>query len=197
MPNVRLTMGEVKGASLPRVCMRCGASADVVKERKFSWRPSWVLVTLFAGLLPYLIISAILTKYMTVPAPLCQEHQGHWSKRTIFNLCYFLALAALVVGLIVVPNLLDLRGQALDNVVGFACLSIPGALFIWLVVNIIIETQMITPTEITERSITLKGVHAGFVDAVERWRDADYDDEDVAPRDPRGGGPDQSYRPKR
>ena len=75
MATVRLGRFEVERGMLPQVCMACGAPAAVRKSKKFAWHPQWIYVLLLAGLLPLIIVAAILTKRMTVAAPFCDDHK--------------------------------------------------------------------------------------------------------------------------
>src|SRR5579871_4414997 len=84
MASVELESYRGKVRDLPEVCMRCGAPATVVRSRKFSWQPQWVIVLLFFGLLPYLIVAIILTKRARVEVPLCDTHKNHWRWRLFF-----------------------------------------------------------------------------------------------------------------
>ena len=59
---------------LPPVCMACGAPATVRKRKLFSWQPQWVPVLILVGLLPYIIVSLVLTKRQRVETPLCERH---------------------------------------------------------------------------------------------------------------------------
>jgi hypothetical protein len=56
MASVRIGRYEAVEGLLPPVCMKCGAEALLFKKKTFSWHPSWVLLLLIAGLLPFLIV---------------------------------------------------------------------------------------------------------------------------------------------
>ncbi|MBN9520263.1 hypothetical protein J0H58_17330 [bacterium] len=183
MARVRLRWDETRGDELPEVCMRCGAPADVHRGRTFSWHPQWVLLLLFGGLLPFLIVAVILTKRMRVEVPLCDAHKNHWLARAAVIWTTFFGL----IGLGVVAMLL-MGPQGNDPVGGYVCAGTVVGLFIWLISAAILQSTSIRPVEITADDITLTRVASGFVDALRDQRDAardrrrlrrdDYDDED-------------------
>jgi hypothetical protein len=195
MARLKLSDYECRKGLMPGICMVCGEKAQIWKTKRFSWCTPLAYLGLLAGLLPFLIIALILTKYMTVRVPLCLQHTGHWSKRTFTILGTFLAV--MLFGVIAVALMAN-QQPANDNV-GWACLGTVGLLFVWLVAAAIIQSSAIKASEITESSMTLSKVHPNFVDAIreDRARDReerlarrrhhdirdDYDDElDEEPR---------------
>jgi hypothetical protein len=62
MATAKFSFYEVERKRIPELCMRCGEPATTHKSRLFSWCPPWVIVTIVAGLLPYIIVSMVLTK---------------------------------------------------------------------------------------------------------------------------------------
>src|SRR5262245_66176532 len=84
MPKVQLSREEAEDGHLPEICMQCGAQAWKQWPKAFSWYPPWVGVLILGGVLPFVIVAAVLTKRMTVRAPLCDEHLNHWSWRAWF-----------------------------------------------------------------------------------------------------------------
>jgi hypothetical protein len=162
MASVRLGRYEVEDYELPRVCMRCGARAVGYRLRRFRWCPPWVLVAIPFGLLPYIIISEVLTKRMPVRVPHCEEHKKNPLWPTLVSVGILLGLIAISIGLTVVLD--DFDETRLICAVGVL-------LFImWMFAAMIIHTPAIRPTEITDKSITLKGVSEEFVKALEADR---------------------------
>src|SRR5262245_26714718 len=100
MARVRLHRGEVRQGGLPPVCMRCGADAELERKRQFSWNPSWVYLLILLGLLPFVIVALVLTKRMTVHAPLCRDHKNHWLTRNLIIYLGLLPVALLGFGAI-------------------------------------------------------------------------------------------------
>ena len=82
---------------LPPVCMACGAPATVRRNKQFSWQPQWVPILILGGLLPYLIVSLILTKRQRVETPLCDRHARYW---WLFPLLSGVSLVLIVVGIV-------------------------------------------------------------------------------------------------
>src|SRR5262245_27985929 len=85
MATVRLFNDELEEWELPPFCMRCGAPAALVKYKRFSWGPGWVVALLATGaigsgplFLFALILIPILLKRKGVAVPLCQRHRNHW-----------------------------------------------------------------------------------------------------------------------
>jgi hypothetical protein len=96
--TIKLRRFEIERVGLPDACMRCGAPSTIHFDRKFSWYPPWLLVTILAGLLIFAILVLVLTKRMLVSVPLCDAHRRHWYNRSLFNSLAFLTLLALVAG---------------------------------------------------------------------------------------------------
>ena len=94
-------------------------------------------------------------------APLCENHQNHWFKRTIIGWASFGVLAAvcgpLLLALVVVPR--DLQ----DTLGPFVCIGCSVLGLAWLITLIVCQSTAIRPKEITEYEITLEGVSEDFV----------------------------------
>src|SRR5262245_20006921 len=129
MPNVTLSKYECRRGVLPRVGMRCGAAADETKAKSFSWYHPLAYLGLLAGLLPFLIIALVLTKRMTVEAPLCHEHRGHWFKRSLLVIGTLLVVLALGIGALVYMT--SQPPGARDDLTGFLCIGAAVLLFGW------------------------------------------------------------------
>lgn len=190
MANVWLTAEECEyPEDLPRVCVVCGADSDTTVAQKMSWYPPYLKVLILAGPLPYLIIVLLLTKRMTVNAPVCEEHKGHWFKHKLIGIAAALGgFAALFVcmfgGFIVAEQDRDLGWVGVAG-------TIVGIVFfvVLLVVAVVISHRMVRPLEITEDDIQLTRVSGAFADELKtvrrkrkaRRRDDDDDDEDYDP----------------
>jgi hypothetical protein len=188
MPSIRLGRYEVEEYELPPVCARCGGRAVVSPSKKFAWHPGWVIVMLFISWPIYLILALVLTKRMTVPLPLCEQHRGYWRNRALLVWGGLAVLALLtVLGLILAGVLDDGSGDTLYPPVIIAAVL---AFLVWLITAAIVQSVSIRPTEITDRGIRLVGVSEDFIDAVrEDRRGADEEDrereEEDRPRHPR------------
>jgi hypothetical protein len=156
--------------------MACGQPATTHIRKSFAWQPPWIIITIFFGLLIYVILALILTKRMTVDVPVCDRHRGYWFKRGLWTFLSFVGLIGFCFA----------AGFALDAIlvrdtIGIICLTCVAALVAWLVFVVVVQSLMIKPTEITDRSITLTKVHPDFVAAFVAMSDGDFD-EDFVPR---------------
>jgi len=200
MATVRLSRVEVEDELLPPVCMKCGEDATLHKYKTFAWHPSWAIAFILLGLLPYAIAALLLTKRMTIQAPLCAQHRGHWTVRACFmwgGLGFLLLLGVLVIGF-AIANERQPGGEAL---MGFACVGGFLVGLLWLIAAAILQHTGIRPQEITDRSITLTNVSPEFEDALwderdqrrarreQRRRQIDRDEDSYAEPDERDSRP--------
>lgn len=167
MAAIWLDRDEVR--DLPPVCMVCGAEATTTSRQTFRWHPPWVIVLIIAGLLIWAIVAIILTKTMTVQAPVCDEHKGHWFKRKLIGwLAVLLGLAALFGGIVVMASVGNdprYRDLAALGPLGGAVSMLLG-----LIVAVVAFRSAIRPLEISNDDIRLTGVHAEFIEAVREDR---------------------------
>src|SRR5262245_3043982 len=85
MAKVILTRDELEKGVLPGLCMRCGQPAALVKNKRFSWGPAWVMLLFVAGAVCVgplfwvaLILIPLFLRQMRVPIALCEYHRNHW-----------------------------------------------------------------------------------------------------------------------
>jgi hypothetical protein len=214
MPSITLSKYECSRSLLPDVCVVCGAPATTRKARNFSWHPGWVWVLILINLIVVLIVALILTKRMSVRLPVCDQHEGYWRRRTWFYTLPTLAILLLGIGALV--YLWSQPPGVKDELTGWLCGGSLVLLVAWIVVAAIVQATGIRATEITDRTMTLAGLHEEFVGAVredrararddERHRRSrygderdDYDDEyeDLPPgRRPRDDWDDDEYDPR-
>src|SRR4051812_1995715 len=103
MPEIRLHLQQADG-KLPAVCMCCGQTATVTTTKKMQWCPPWVGVLILGGLLPYLIVAAIMTRRATLQAPMCEDHKKHWFTRNLVMWGSLLLFLALGLGAIILAS---------------------------------------------------------------------------------------------
>jgi len=165
MASVRLGRYEAEDYDLPRVCMRCGGRAVTYKQRGFRWFPRWLIVMFPLGILPYIIMTEVMTKRMAVWVPCCDKHKKRPLWPTLASVGILIALIATAVILVLI----------LDDAGATALICSVGVLtfIIWAFGTLIIHTPAIRPTEITDKSITLKGVCEEFIEALEADRRGD------------------------
>lgn len=191
MPAIWLDRDECR--DLPPFCLRCGADATVTRRKTFRWYPSWVNVLVLVGLLPWLVVALILTRSITVHAPMCDRHRNYWTRRKLIAYGLILAdLAVVAAGLAL--GTASKAGESMRNVaIGLFAVGGFGFLVV-LAVGAVLLQWGISPTEITDDEVRLSGVCRDFIDAVrEQRRDereqerqrkrARYDDEDQRQRD--------------
>jgi hypothetical protein len=170
MGRLRLRDNEVRASRLPELCMVCGEPSVKHVKKNFSWYPPWVTALILAGLLPYLIIAAVLSQRMTVDVPLCARHSGHFWKRTLLIWLTLVGwLAVGVLGTVLVTELVPEpdKGYLMAGV----CMGFAAGLVAVIVVVGIAQNTAIRPKEITNREITLVRVDNKFIDAAEKLRD--------------------------
>jgi hypothetical protein len=167
MATVRLDLRECREGGLPDVCVQCGEHATHFEDRQFAWLPNlrWLLVLLPLGVFPFIIAALLMTRCRIVTVPLCADHRNHWLTRQLF-----VGIAVGSIGLTVALMI----GTA-ELYPEFAKLGpiVAGILPVVLMIVglILVGTTQIQPTEITERTITLRNVSQTFVVALENFRD--------------------------
>jgi hypothetical protein len=181
MANIRVRIRDANGG-LPNVCMCCGEPATVTKSKNMSWYPPWCAVLIVAGILPWAIVVAMLTKRAQVQAPFCDDHKGHWLYRTLLLIGTFFLFTALGVGAFILAAKLEMPGRPNDYA-GYACIGSAILGLIWAILFVVVRYTSVRPSEITDQEIVLDGVCDRFVNAVradtrERRRDSRYDDDD-------------------
>ena len=176
MATVRLESYDGEVCDLPEICMKCGAPSSVHKNKTFSWYPPWVGVLLLAGLIPYLIVAAIVTKRCRVEVPLCDQHKSHWLMRQLLVLLSLLGLLALgVVFMIAGAAASDAaaasnKGSGNNPVFAFLCVGWLVLMLGWIILAVIVQYTTIRPSEITDTSIRLTSVSEVFAEACDEER---------------------------
>jgi hypothetical protein len=157
--RIRIYRSEASGEQFPRLCMKCGRRAEVDVPQTFSWMPSWVMILILLGWLPWLVVMLITRKTMRIVAPMCRDHAGHWRVRKAYvwlGLLFWIGYAVALVAL----------GDALpEGAQGPAILAgIFGGLA-WLVSAAVVMNGAIKAAEIREKSADLVNVNRDFADA--------------------------------
>ena len=175
MATVRITRYEVQNNLLPHVCVVTGEPTTDIKRRKFRWTPPWVGILILGGLLPYVIVAMILRKEITMDVPIAAGKKGHWLWRQLFALFGVLSCIGLVVVGLALSHQPGGRNQGPD--IGlYTALAAGVGLFFVLIIALILQNTSVRPKEITDRDITLVGVHENFIVALEEERDRDEED---------------------
>jgi hypothetical protein len=169
MATLHLGRRPTEDEDLPDLCMKCGAPAEVHKDKTFAWYPPWVYVLILVNILVFAIVALVLTKKKTVPVPLCAAHRNHWLWRQLALVGGFVLLIGLIALFVAVAS--NTRPRGGEDYSGWVCGGGVAALVVWLIAAAVLQTTAIRPTEITDRSITLTNVAKGFVRAYEENRD--------------------------
>lgn len=177
MAMVTIDVEDTEG-NLPRVCAVSGEPTDDLYTRSFTYTPSWTAIFIIFGLLPAVILAAIVRKRMRVELPIAQEFQNHWSKR-VWRTCLGLVGAiGLGFGAFALFSSLAPKGGPDPDMTGYACAGCCATIFVWIVAALYMNHTAIRATYISEYEITLTNVHEDFADAVRRHNDEMADDED-------------------
>jgi hypothetical protein len=176
--TIRITRYEVRNNLLPSVCMVTGEPTGDTKRHTFRWTPPWVGVLILGGLLPYIVVAMILRKEITIEVPLASRKRGHWLVRQLFALFgVFGCIALAIAGIVISADLNNGRNQGPDF--GLMLTAAAGVgLVLVIIVALILQSTCVRPKEITDRDITLSGVHENFVVAMEEERDRNEEEEE-------------------
>jgi hypothetical protein len=153
MPSATLSRYECKNDRLPAVCVVCGASATDRKARTFSW----------------------LARVVVVRLPVCDWHRGYWRRRAL--IVSVPAVLVFLFGAAVVNYVLRPHHDPANHPAAWLCPAALIVALIWLILGAIVQMTGIRPTKITDRDVTLAGLHERFVFALREERTGDTDDE--------------------
>jgi hypothetical protein len=193
MAQLLITFEEVE-EGLPAVCMCCGRPATVFLERRFTWFPQWLGMTV--GVPPlFLLLMLLLRQRLTVAVPFCERHQNHWRVRARIALggAAVVAVTALAgAGLLFALS----HYVEVDALIGPFVLALVVLLGAWLITVAALYTTVIRAVDMTDRSICLGGVSRAFVDAMYDARQQDEGDEEDDEDDWEDGRYSPRYRPR-
>jgi hypothetical protein len=157
------------------------------------------------GLILLVVLALVLRKRARLQAPMCDQHQNHWTVRLAISWAASIFVIFIGVASIVLVILLDNAGPRQGDVFSpFICV---GSLILFvgfLILLAIVQNTAIRPDEITATHILLNGVSEAFVTAVEeaeierrvRLRQWEYEDEAERPLR-RHAGDDEESLPRR
>lgn len=168
MATVKLSDYECERGFLPYVCMFCGRQAVTRVKQKFQWHHPWIFLLILVSVLVYIIVALVLTKKMVVRVPACDQHEGYWRRKGWRIGLSFVVIAGLAVAGIV--YLTSLPPGPADELSGWICGGGVILFLIWLIAACVYSSVGIRPTEITDASIRLTGVHDDFVAALREER---------------------------
>lgn len=166
MATVRIRRGEAERDLFPPICALTGVPTEAVKKKNFAWTPGWTKILILGGLLPYVVISLILTKRMVVRLPMREGKHGHWMVRQAFLLVGVLfAIQLACAGAFV--------GSDYNEPTIGSLMAIGGMILLLtvLIVGMVLVNRSIRPLEIDDLEMRLTGVHENFKLAFEEMRD--------------------------
>jgi hypothetical protein len=150
---------------LPPLCVKCARPDDLRgRTQQFAWFPRWTYLLVFIGLLPAVIVQAVLTKRATLNLPLCTSCNARWSQARLVRVLAF--VVPIVVGLG-----LAFAGIATNlgflGVIGFL-LFFPGILAVIPIDLLMVKPRTLRATFIDDQVVTLKGVSAQVLEVMQR-----------------------------
>jgi hypothetical protein len=155
-----------KIAPLPALCVKCGTTSDLRgRVQKFAWVPQWTYVIILFGLLPAIIIQAILTKRATFNLPICGACNARWTNARLVNVLGI--LGSIIGGLLLLGIGLANDIPALSVIGGI--LFFPGFLIIAIVTNItLVKKHTLRAVLIDDHFATLTGLPPNVLEMLSR-----------------------------
>lgn len=151
-----------KDAKLPDRCVKSNQLCSRALPRKLTWHHPALYLSLFlCGVLPYVIIAIIVQKRAEIAVGLSEEW---FARRRRAILTSWL----LILGSIAMPFFVGILFNAPGDVVGFSALA---AVVIGLGAAAygILAARIVSPTEITDTHVWLKGVHQDYLADLPQW----------------------------
>lgn len=154
-----------KQASLPDRCVKSNQPAGGLRlRRSLSWHHPMLYLTLFIGVLIFVILAVILRKQATIEIGLSEE----WfrKRRSAILVGWILALSGIAIAALSLLAISDPHGQ-----MAWAGWGIPIGILTLLggMIFGLLNSQMVTPARITDNFIWLKGVHPDFLADLPAW----------------------------
>jgi hypothetical protein len=160
MATLRISKTDIEGDRLPPVCVVCGAEAGQTKAVNFRWLPGWTSFLWVFGLLPVILGYWLAEKKLRVSVPVCGRHHGSWYNRL-----------KIIWGGIALAVALGCLGAGVESYwnkeVGENILMGAAGLFLLMgLAAFFFEDSRVSAEEITDASITLRGLSDKFVQAM-------------------------------
>lgn len=164
-----------KSSQLPAdVCIKSNQPATGQLQRRLSWYPPIIGLTILASPLIFIIIALILTKKATIYIGLSDEWASKRRKR--IAICWLLALATVLIGIAGFWMFVDGSGGraapgpgGIDRG-GLGCIICLVALVVLIGVAIGGNSaKLVTPAKIDNEYVWLKGVHPDFLAKLPEW----------------------------
>lgn len=152
-----------KDAQLPNYCVKSGVPAVQRLTRKLSWHHPAIALSIFLGLLVYVILALVLTKRATIHVPLSDEWFAR--RRNAILTGWLVAFAGLAsfVGAFFLPEGIQ-EDLAPWCVMGGIVLMIGG----W--VYGAMRSRIVWPSKIDDQYVYLKGVNKSLLAELPQWQ---------------------------
>jgi hypothetical protein len=156
----RLTIPKM-GQGFPYLCAKCGVahgpqSPLQPRIQNYRWVPPWTSLLIFVGLLPALIVQAIMTKTATVQLFICAPCNSRWKQAKLVWALSLLVPLVVFVALVYVGIATNNGGLVLGGILALLLLLVivPAIIHFVLVVPRIVRTDFIDDYVITLRGVS-------------------------------------------
>lgn len=150
-----------KHAELPNRCVKSNQPADRWLKRRLAWHHPAIVLTVFAGLLVYIIIALVVRKTATIQIGLSEEWYAKRRRATIIGwLLVLTGIGMLVAGIAMVGKKGDVGGP----LILFGILVALGG-----AIGGLMGSRMVYPRKITNTHVWLKGVCPEFLEGLPQW----------------------------
>lgn len=154
-----------KGADLPDRCVKSNQPANGLRlRRNLSWHHPLIFLTLFIGILIYVILAIVLRKQATIYVGLSKP----WFRKRRRAILIGWGLALLGIAIMVGSFVMITDPNGHPSWIGWGLLI---GLFVLLggIINGIIGSQIVRPARITDDYVWLKGVHPDYLADLPVW----------------------------
>ncbi len=143
----------LKNAALPFRCVKCNSPAEGKPlRRNFSWHHPAIYLTIFIGLLGYVIVALCVRKTARISFGLCPRHRAQRAWGVAMSWLFILGCFGLVACAALFDNL---------AFTGLGLLSLILGLAIYLV-----AAQPLTPSRIDDQWVWLRGAGKDYLDSL-------------------------------
>ena len=151
-----------KDAPFPNYCVKSGVPATERLTRKLSWHHPAIALSIFLGLLVYVILALVLTKRATIFVPLSPEWFARRRNAILTGWLIAFAGLALFIGGFFLPE--GVREAAIGwCILGGIVLMIVG----WAYGGI--RSRVVWPAKIDDQYVYLKGVNPSLLAELPPW----------------------------
>lgn len=151
-----------KMAPLPPICVKSGQPATQWLKRSMQWHPQWIALTIFAGLLVYVILAMIMMQRATIHIGLTDEWMAR--RKTRMMIAWLLGLGSVAIGVLGIVIAANTDRSEFIGLLPIAIFLLLGALIYGQY-----ACSLVRPQRITDQYVFLKGVHPDFLARLPEW----------------------------